>query len=272
MNTKSDCFHESAFPPVGLGTWKNDDAERCAETVRTALELGYRHVDTAAIYGNELAVGGGLAHADVPREEVVVATKVWHDNQGYDDAIESARRSRERLGIDTIDVLYVHWPCFSYDPEETLPAFDHLRDEGVIRHVGVSNFTPEHLDEARKVLDAPIAANQVEMHPLLPQESLRAHCNERDIRLVAYSPLVHGGVFDVPELDAIAEKHDVTEAQVCLAWLREKGVSAIPKASDERHLVDNLGSVSLDLSDEDVARIDAIEEEKRISTADWTPW
>ncbi|WP_227354600.1 aldo/keto reductase [Haladaptatus salinisoli] len=260
------------LPAIGLGTWKNTDSDRCAETVRTALELGYRHVDTAAMYGNESAVGDGIARADVPREDVVVATKVWHDSLGYDDVIESAENSRSRLGVDAIDVLYVHWPCFSYDPEETLPAFDHLREEGAIRHVGVSNFTPDLLDEARAVLDAPIVANQVEMHPLLPQAELREHCAERGVRLVAYSPLIHGEAFDVPELSAVAERRGASEAQVGLAWLREKGVAAIPKASGENHLADNLDSLSLDLSDEDVERIDAIEDEKRISTADWTPW
>ena len=260
------------LPPVGLGTWKNDDPQQCAETVRTALELGYRHVDTAAAYGNEAAVGEGIARADVPREEVIVATKVWHDSLGYDDAIESARRSRERLGVETIDLLYVHWPCFSYEPDETLAAFDHLREEGVIRHVGVSNFTPEHLDEARDVLDAPIVANQVEMHPLLPQADLRAYCAEWGIRLVAYSPLIHGEVFDVPAIRAVAQKHDASEAQVALAWLREKGVAAIPKASGEAHLADNLDAATLELDAEDVERIDAIEERRRISKADWTPW
>ncbi len=203
---------------------------------------------------------------------LVVATKVWHDSLGYDDVIESAENSRSRLGIDTIDVLYVHWPCFSYDPEETLPAFDHLRDEGVIQHVGLSNFTPEHLDEAREILDAPIVVNQVEMHPLLQQAELRERCVERDVRLVAYSPLIHGEAFDVPELSAIAEKRGASQAQVCLAWLREKGDAAIPKASDENHLADDLDGVTLVLSPEDIARIDAVEEEKRISKTDWTPW
>ncbi len=197
---------------------------------------------------------------------------MWHDSLGYEATIESAHESCDRLGIDTIDLLYVHWPCFSYDPEETLPAFDHLRDEGVVRHVGVSNFEPEHIGEARDVIDAPLVANQVEMHPLLQQSELREYCASHGIRLVAYSPLIHGEVFDVPAIRAVAKRHGVSESQVSLAWLQEKGVTAIPKASGERHLADNLASLTLDLSDKDIARIDAIEERKRISKTDWTPW
>ena len=147
------------MPTFGLGTWKNDDPGQCAESVRTALEVGYRHVDTATFYGNEAAVGEGIDAADVDPADVFVATKVWHTDLGYRDVVESAEASRDRLGLETIDLLYVHWPAGAYDAEETLSAFADLRDDEVIEHVGVSNFSPALLEEAVEVCDAPIFAN-----------------------------------------------------------------------------------------------------------------
>jgi diketogulonate reductase-like aldo/keto reductase len=251
------------MPVLGLGTWENEDPEQCAESVRRALEMGYRHVDTAQIYGNEAAVGDGIAAADVPRDEIFLATKVWISNLGAEDAVASTEESLDKLGVDSVDLLYVHWPARTYDPADTLPAFDELVDRGLVDRVGVSNFEPEHVDRAREVLDEPVFANQVELHPLLQQERLREYAAETDLELVAYSPLIRGEVFDVPELTEVAEKHGVSEAQVSLAWLREKGVTAIPKATSEAHVRDNWESLALDLDDEDVATIDAIDRTER---------
>jgi 2,5-diketo-D-gluconate reductase B len=260
------------MPILGLGTWQNDDATTCANTVQTALEAGYRHVDTAQAYGNERAVGQGLAAADVDREDVFLATKVWIDNLGYDDVLESTQASLERLGVDYLDLLYIHWPSRAYDPVETFRAFDELVDRGAIRRIGISNFLPEHVEEAIEHADAPIFANQVEHHPLLPQADLREYCAERDVEVVAYSPLARGEVFDVPEIVEIADKHDVSAAQVSLAWLREKGVTAIPKATGESHLLDNLASVDLELDAADVEAIDAIDRTDRTVDPGFSPW
>ena len=262
----------SGMPMLGLGTYANDDPGQCAESVRTALEMAYRHVDTARMYRNEAAVGEGLAAADVDADEVFVVSKVWHDSLGYDDVIESAEASREDLGVDALDVLYVHWPMGTYDAEETLAAFADLRDDDVIERVGVSNFTADLLAEAVEVCDAPIFANQVECHPLLQQEALRAVCVEHGVELVAYAPLGRGAVFDVPELSAVAEKHGVSEAQVSLAWLRERGVTAIPKATGEAHIRENLESLELELDDEDLATIDGIDRERRLIDPPNAPW
>jgi len=253
----------SGMPMLGLGTWQNDDAEQCAETVETALELGYRHIDTAQAYGNEDAVGRGLAAADVPREDVFLATKVWLSNLAYDDVLATTRESLSDLGVDSVDLLYVHWPARSYDREETLAAFDELYDEGLIDRVGVSNFEPHHVEAAMDVLDAPVFANQVEMHPFLPQSDLRQHAADHDYELVAYSPLARGEVFGHDVLSAIADDHGVSEAQVSLAWLREKGVTAIPKATGRDHVADNLASADLSLTAAEVDRIDAIERTDR---------
>jgi diketogulonate reductase-like aldo/keto reductase len=259
------------MPMLGLGTWENDDADQCAESVRTALESGYRHIDTAQAYRNEDAVGEGIAAADVPREDVFLATKVWISKLGYDDVLESTRDSIGRLGVDYLDLLYIHWPAGEYDPEGTLQAFDELYDEGTIEAVGVSNFEPHHVDEARDRLDAPVFANQVEMHPMLPQAELREYAAETDLELVAYSPLARGDVFENDTLVDIAEKHDASAAQVSLAWLREKGVTAIPKATSAAHIRDNAGSIDLDLDEEDIAAIDDIDTVDRRVHPDFAP-
>ncbi|MFB6308576.1 MAG: aldo/keto reductase [Haloarculaceae archaeon] len=263
------------LPQIGLGTWQNDEPEQCAESVRTALEMGYRHVDTAEYYGNEKAVGEGIAAADVPRGEITVATKVHPHSTGLsrDAVIETARASRDRLGIDTIDLLYVHWPIGDYDAEETLGAFNALLEEGTIRHAGVSNFEPELIEEAMEILDSPPVANQVEMHPLLQQEHLVEHAQEHDYNLVAYSPLCRGDVFDVPEVVEVAEKHDASPAQVSLAWITGKdNVVAIPKSESEGHIRDNFAARELALDDEDIARIEGIDRRKRNVDYPDAPW
>jgi 2,5-diketo-D-gluconate reductase B len=259
------------MPMLGLGTWQNEDHDQCAESVRTALDMGYRHIDTAQIYRNEEAVGEGLAAADVDREDIFLATKVWTSNLSREDVLATTEESLDKLGTDYVDLLYVHWPANEYDPEDTLPAFEKLEDDGRIRNIGVSNFEPHHVDRAREVLDAPIFANQIELHPFLQQEELRTYAEETDLNLVAYSPLSRGEVFGHDTLAEIAEAHGVSEAQVSLAWIREKGLTAIPKATSEEHIRDNWESLTLELSDEEVARIDAIETTERQVHPDFGP-
>ncbi|WP_049997273.1 aldo/keto reductase [Halococcus sediminicola] len=262
----------NGMPMLGLGTWENEDPEQCVESVRSALETGYRHVDTAQAYGNEESVGEGIAQADVPREEIFLATKVWTSNLNYDDVIHSTTESLDKLGVESVDLLYTHWPAEEYDPEDTLAAFAELKSQGKIDRIGVSNFEPEHLDKAREVLDEPIFANQVECHPLLPQQELREYCDDHDIELVAYSPLARGKVFEIDELSEIADKHDASEAQVSLAWLRAKGVTVIPKATSDDHIEDNWASLGVDLDDEDIETIDDIDERERQVDPDFAPW
>jgi 2,5-diketo-D-gluconate reductase B len=262
----------NGMPMLGLGTWENTDPDACCNAVATALEMGYRHVDTAQIYGNESGVGDGIARADVDREDVFLATKVWIDNLAPEDVRQTTEESLDRLGVDSVDLMYVHWPAREYDAEETLAAFNDLYDDGLIDRISISNFEPEQVAEAVEISDAPIFANQVELHPLLQQEELREACAEHDVEIVAYSPLARGGVFDVPELTEIAEKHDASKAQVSLAWLREKGVTAIPKATSEAHIRDNWESLGVALDGEDVATIDAIDREDRRVDPGFAPW
>ena len=267
-----DCPTTNEMPMVGLGTWKNSDPEACAESVATALETGYRHIDTAQAYGNEDAVGNGIEQAAVDREDVFLATKIWIDNLAYDDVLETAEASLDRLGVDSVDLLYVHWPSRTYEAEETLAAFNELYDQGKIDRIGVSNFEPEQLAEAIELSDAPIFANQIEIHPLLQQEELREVCADHDVELVAYSPLARGEVFDTPEIESIADNHGVSPAQISLAWLRHHGITAIPKATGADHIQDNWASLSVSLSDAEIETIDSIETTDRQVDPDFGPW
>ena len=261
----------NGMPVLGLGTWENDDPAQCTESVANALDAGYRHVDTAQIYGNEAAVGKGIAESDVDRDDIFLASKVWIDELAPADVASSTRESLDKLGVDAVDLMYVHWPAGEYEPEETLPAFAELRDDGLIDRIGVSNFEPHHLDAATDALGEAPFANQVEMHPLLRQEELREYADANDVELVAYSPLARGEILDDPAIVDIAEKHGVSAAQVSLAWLREKGVTAIPKATGIDHIRDNLASVDLTLDDEDVERIDSLGRTDRQLNPDFGP-
>ena len=267
-----DCPTTNAMPMLGLGTWENTDPAACADSVATALERGYRHIDTAQAYGNEAAVGDGLAQAAVDRDDVFLATKIWIDNLAYDDVLETADASLDRLGVDSVDLLYVHWPSRTYDAENTLAAFNELYEQGKIDRIGVSNFQPEQVAEAIELSDAPIFANQVEIHPLLQQEELREVCADHGVELVAYSPLARGNVFDVPEIEAIADDRGVSPAQVSLAWLRQEGITAIPKATSEAHISDNWASLSLELTDDELAAIRDIERTDRQVDPGFGPW
>jgi 2,5-diketo-D-gluconate reductase B len=264
------------LPAPGLGTMYNTAPEECAETIVRAAEIGYRHVDTAQKYENEAFVGDGIARADLPREDLFVATKIHEENLAYEDVHRTAAESLDRLGLEHVDLLYVHWPAASshedrYDPAETLRAFDELVEQGATRHVGIANFSVDLLEEAHDHLDVPIFAHQIEMHPLLQQAELLEYAREHDHHLVAYCPLMQGAIGEVPELLEIAEKHDATPAQVSLAWLLGKGVVPIPKATGA-HLAENYRALDLALDPEDVERIDAIDREERLIDPEKGPW
>jgi len=264
-----------SLPRLGLGTYSDDDREQWRENVRTALDVGYRHVDTAQVYENEEYVGQGLRDSGVDREDVFLATKTVHHDvpesaEKVPDAIDGCL---DRLGVDAVDLLYVHWPSGIYDHDTVLPAYDDAYESGKTRNVGLSNFSTELLDEAMDVLDAPLFAHQAEMHPLLPREDLVAHAQEHDYWFVAYCPLGQGAVFDEPEIQEVAERHDATPAQVSLAWvLSHDNVAAIPKASSREHMEQNLAAQDLELDDEDVALIDSIDRRHRNIDSSWGPW
>lgn len=246
------------LPKLGLGTMGVEDPA----VIETAIDLGYRHLDTAQIYENEAVVGEGIARADVDREELVVATKLWIDQ--LDRVRESASESLDRLGLEYVDLLYVHRPKGAYDPEDTLAAMEELRESGLVEAVAVSNFEPDDLDRFARTLGRPPAANQVEYHPLFQPEACLERAREDDYPLVAYSPLSGGAVGDVEPVVAVADRHGITPETASLAWLLAKGVHPIPKASSREHLEANLAALEVDLDPEDVEAIDGVEREREL--------
>ena len=261
------------LPQLGFGTYQIEDMETCIESVQTALRVGYRHIDTAQAYENEAYVGDAIEYSDVPREEICVATKISTENLAYEDVLDAVERSRDRVGLETIDLLYVHWPLNTYDPEDTLRAFDELVERGTIRHVGLSNFRVDQIQEARTILDAPIFAHQVECHPLLPQRELREYAEDTDHHLVAYSPLARGDALEVPAINDVAEEYNATPAQVCLAWLLAKGIYPIPKARGD-HIKENYRALELveQLKPGDIVKIDGVDRRERLIDPDSAPW
>lgn len=261
------------IPKLGIGTWQNTDSETCAKSVQTALDMGYRHIDTAQAYENEQYVGKGINNSAMLREDFFLASKVWISNLQSQDVIETTQESVDKLGVDQVDLMYIHWPSGEYDPVDTFEGMNQIVEEGLTKNIGVSNFTVSQLEEARKLADTGILANQVEMHPLLQQEELVEYCQRNDIYLVAYSPLARGKVFDIPVIQDIAEKHDVSEAQVSLAWLMDKdNVVAIPKASSKEHIRDNFEARDLELDTEDIEKIESIDREERVVDPGFAPW
>ncbi|MFB6176046.1 MAG: aldo/keto reductase [Halobaculum sp.] len=244
------------LPPVGLGTMGIDSPD----SVTDAVDLGYRHLDTAQIYENEAVVGDGIAASAVSRRDLTVATKLWIDSLGADNLRDGTEASLDRLGLDRVDLLYVHRPRGEYEPSETLPAIQSVADDGLTRHVGLSNFEREQLDTAREHLDE-IAAHQVEFHPYFHREEILRDAQDHDYPLVAYSPLAGGEVLDDPVIRDIAESHDSTPAAVSIAWvLSHENVVTIPKASSTDHLRANLAAADLELTSAEIERIDREEE------------
>lgn len=243
------------LPKIGLGTWENT-GETGAQAVQAALDLGYRHVDTAQVYGNEGAVGEGIRSSDVDREDVIVTTKIWRANLGYDDVLDSVAKSLERLGLEYVDLLLIHFPHPRRSLAETLSAMAELRTGGAVNHLGVANFTRAQLEEARTIADAPIVTNQVQYHPLIDQSRLQRYCAAEDVILTAYSPLARGALVGDELLADIGIGYDKSAAQVALRWLvQQDGVVTIPKATSRTHLEENLDVFDFSLSDADRARI-----------------
>jgi len=248
---------DGQIPVLGLGTWQNTGPQ-CAETVEMALNMGYRHIDTAQAYGNEAQVGEGLRAANVPRDEIFLTTKVWRTNLRPDDVRSSVRASLRALGVDTVDLLLVHWPHPLVPIEETLGAMAELRDEGRARHLGVSNFTRGQLSDAMRATDAPLVTDQVLYHPYIDQSALRAFCANSNVALTAYSPLARGAVLSDDVLTTIGNRHDKSAAQVALRWLiQQENVVAIPKATSREHLAQNLAIFDFSLSEEEMDTVGA---------------
>ncbi|QHC27977.1 aldo/keto reductase [Streptomyces sp. HF10] len=246
----------TTIPALGLGTWPLDDtaAERA---VRDALGLGYRLVDTAVNYRNETGVGRALADAGVPREELVVTTKLPGRHHGYQETLASFEESRRRLGVEYVDLYLIHWP----NPRvgkyvDSWKAMIKLREDGLIRSIGVSNFTPEHIVRLEKETGVLPSVNQIELHPLFPQEELRAFHADQGILTESWSPLGRGGhLLGDPRVAQIADEHGVSPGQVLLRWHVQLGALPIPKSADPGRQRANLGVFGFELDSDQMAAI-----------------
>ena len=258
-------------PALGFGTWMLT-GRHCLDMVRLALEIGYRHIDTAQAYGNEAEVGDALAGSGVDRGEVFLTTKVWMDKLADGPLQRSVEGSLRKLRTDHVDLLLIHWPSRSVPLAQTLRALGQVRDDGRARHLGVSNFPVSLLREAVETHGADLLCDQVEYHPFLSQRPLLDALRSYGMMLTAYSPLARGEVARDRTLAEIGARHGKSPAQVALRWLIEQdGVAAIPKASNERHSRDNFDIFDFELSDDDRAVIDRLPKNRRRIDPGWAP-
>ncbi|PZE31602.1 aldo/keto reductase [Curtobacterium sp. MCLR17_055] len=248
-----------SIPAIGFGVYKVDDAE--AETaVGLALDAGYRHVDTAEMYGNETGVGKAIRASGLDRDEVFVTTKVWNDHQGRDATLRAFDGSLERLGLDAVDLYLIHWPAAANDRYvETWRALVELRESGRARSIGVSNFQVPHLQRLIDETGEVPALNQVERHPWLPQRELIAFHEQHDIATGAWSPLGRGRLIDEPVLTGIADAHGVSVAQVLVRWNVQQGVVVLPKSVTPSRIRSNLDIDGFELTDDELAAIATLE-------------
>jgi len=248
-----------ALPQVGLGVWRTP-ANDAAIVVRTALEAGYRAVDTAAIYGNEAGVGEGIRASGLPRDEVFVTTKLWNESQGYDRALRAFDKSLERLGLDHVDLYLIHWPCPQQELYlESWKALIRLREDGRARSIGVSNFAPEHLDRIIQETGVVPAVNQIELHPRFQQASLRSANAAAGVLTESWSPLGQGQILEDPVIASLAAKHGVTPAQIVIRWHVQLGLAVIPKSVTPARIVQNLDVFDFALGADDMAAMAGLE-------------
>jgi 2,5-diketo-D-gluconate reductase B len=260
-----------SIPRLGLGTWPMRGAE-AQRAVESAIAQGYRHIDTAAMYGNEDAVGAGIAASGVPRDDIFLTTKVWWTELAPDALRASAEASLKRLGTPHVDLLLIHWPARGMGLAASLGALAAAQRDGLARAVGVSNFPPGMLARALDLGIAPIAALQVECHVFLRQEALAALCRRHDLAMIAYSPVAKATVNDDPVIRAIAARHGATPVQVALAWLlAQDRVVPIPKSARPEGQRDNLAASAITLDAADLAAIAALPKDRRLVNPDFAP-
>ncbi|MFB8829506.1 aldo/keto reductase [Azotobacter sp. CWF10] len=259
------------LPKLGLGTWPML-GEECARAVQSALALGYRHIDTAAAYANEAAVGRALEQSPVPREAVHLTTKVWWDQLQSAAMRASLERSLDALRTDRVDLFMIHWPGKDWDLPRSIETLVALREEGKARHIGVANFSLALLRRTVEQLGAPLSAIQVEYHVLLGQRQLLDYARRHGMALIAYSPLARNRIAEVAEIRKIAARHRAQPAQIALKWLLDQpAVAAIPKASSVANQRINLGALEVTLDDEDRALINALPKNQRLVSPEFAP-
>lgn len=256
-----------AIPRLGFGVYQVRAGDPARLAIGAALEAGYRHIDTARIYGNEADVGAAVRASGLPRDAVFVTSKVWNDAHGYEKALDAGRKSADRIGLGPIDLYLIHWPG-SQERVDTWKALVRLRETGVVRSIGVSNYEERHLDEAIAATGVVPAVNQYERHPYLQRRALTARCRELGIVVENYSPLVRGERMADPDLVAVAREAGRSPAQVLVRWALQKGDVVLPRSSRPERVRENAAVFDWELTTGQMARLDALEEGLRVS---WDP-
>ncbi len=267
MNLKSTYTLNNGLeiPRVGFGTWQTPDGQVAVDSVLAALEVGYRHIDTAAAYNNESGVGEALRQSSLPREEVFVTTKLWNSERGYEKTLAAFEVSMEKLGLEYLDLYLIHWPAAKGEPQEwqktnadTWRAFEELYEQGRIKSIGVSNFMPHHLKPLMESAKIMPMVNQIEFHPGLLQEETAEFCKANDILVQAWSPLGSGRLLENKDLKSIAAKYGKSTAQVCIRWCLQHGSLPLPKSVTPARIKENADVFDFELGAQDMALIDAM--------------
>ncbi|SHT16350.1 aldo/keto reductase, diketogulonate reductase [Mycobacteroides abscessus subsp. abscessus] len=255
------------MPWFGLGVFKVEEGQELVHAIKTAICHGYRSIDTASIYGNEAGVGEGIREgmkeAGITREDLFITSKVWNADLGYESTILAYEESLKKLGLDYLDLYLIHWPVEG-KYKEAWKALETIYNEGKVKAIGVSNFQIHHLEELMKDASVIPVINQVEYHPRLTQEELKAYCLKRQIQLEAWSPLMQGELLDHPVLQEMAEMYGKTVAQVILKWDLQNGVVTIPKSTKKHRIIENASLFDFVLSEEDMKRINELNQNKRV--------
>jgi len=251
------------MPYLGLGVWQTKNGEQVVHAVKWAIESGYRHIDTAAIYQNEIGVGRGINESGVDRSDIFITSKVWNSDQGYDSTLKAFDSSLKKLGTDYLDLYLIHWPVAG-KYRDTWKALEYLYKEKRVKAIGVSNFLKHHLEDLLSDVDIVPMVNQLEFHPYLLQQQLQDFCKSHQIQYEAWSPLMQGKAFDIEELQRIAQEYDKSVAQLLIRWNLQKGVITIPKSSNRDRIAQNADVFDFMISDEDMKRIDALDRNERV--------
>lgn len=253
------------IPTIGFGTWQASDGDEAYKATLWALEAGYRHIDTAAIYGNEESIGKAIKDSNIDRKDLFITTKLWNDVRGYDETIAAFNQSLDKLGLTYVDLYLIHWPnpskyrsCWEEKNAESWRAMEDLYEQGKVRAIGVSNFLIHHLEALDKIQRIPPMVNQIKLFPGLNQVEVVNYCNEYGILLEAYSPFGTGKIFNVEELKEMAAKYQKSVAQICIRYALQKGRIPLPKSVTKERIISNLDVYDFELSFEDVALLDRL--------------
>mgnify|MGYP000887664747 CR=1 FL=1 len=265
MKSLIDCYqlHNGVkIPCIGFGTWQTPNGEIAVNAVKEAISLGYRHIDTAAMYGNEESVGAAVKQSSIAREDIFITSKLQNTEHGYREALAAFEQTVRNLGTDYLDLYLIHWPnpikyrdCWQEANAGTWKAFEELYASGRIRSIGVSNFRPHHIDELMKTAKVAPMVNQIRLCPGDTQDDVAAYCRRHQILLEAYSPLGTGKIFKVAELQALAGKYGKTVAQICIRWSLQMGFLPLPKSVNEARIKENADVFDFELSAQDVQAI-----------------